>query len=66
MILPIQYLRGVAALLVVLHHAREQLPGLGSLVQWTFGTSGVDLFFVISGFIMMVTAQDSAMKPLQF
>lgn len=65
-ILPIQYLRGVAALAVVWHHARGQLPGLEALFPWDFGTSGVDLFFVISGFIMVVTTIGSGMRPQQF
>ncbi len=65
-ILPIQYLRGVAALMVVWHHARTQLPGLEALFPWGFGTSGVDLFFVISGFIMVVTTADSDVGPWQF
>ena len=40
----IQVLRGVAAMAVVAHHA---FPGSASV-----GAAGVDLFFVISGFIM--------------
>jgi exopolysaccharide production protein ExoZ len=65
-ILPIQYLRGVAALMVVWHHAAGQIPGMSSHVPWVFGTSGVDLFFVISGFIMVVTTLDSHTRPLEF
>lgn len=63
---PIQYLRGIAALMVVWHHAREQLPGLQQIVAWNFGTSGVDLFFVISGFIMVVTTVGTGINPWQF
>lgn len=65
-ILPIQYLRGVAALMVVWHHAAGQVPGMSSLVPWAFGTSGVDLFFVISGFIMVVTTSGTGMGPGEF
>ncbi|HMC15501.1 MAG TPA: acyltransferase [Albitalea sp.] len=54
-IAPIQYLRGFAAMLVVWHHAQEQFPTLKALFNTQFGNSGVDLFFVISGFIMVVT-----------
>jgi exopolysaccharide production protein ExoZ len=65
-ILPIQYLRGIAALMVVWHHAAGQIPGMSALVPWEFGTSGVDLFFVISGFIMVVTTSDTAVRPVDF
>jgi peptidoglycan/LPS O-acetylase OafA/YrhL len=58
----LQILRGIAAMMVVFHHfclaVAEYHPsasilarsGLGSL-----GAAGVDLFFVISGFIMVLT-----------
>jgi exopolysaccharide production protein ExoZ len=65
-ILPIQYLRGVAALMVVWHHAAGQVNGMSSIVPWVFGTSGVDLFFVISGFIMVVTTSGSGIGPTEF
>jgi exopolysaccharide production protein ExoZ len=47
------YLRGVAALMVVVHHvvgvlSHETLPGH---FFWV-GASGVDIFFVLSGFLM--------------
>jgi len=51
MIEGIQYLRAIAALMVVGHHARHffgaSLPG-----WWDFGARGVDIFFVISGFVI--------------
>jgi len=54
----IQSLRFVAALLVVITHstfyASERL-GAGS-DTWHFGEVGVDIFFVISGFVMMISA----------
>ena len=57
---PIQYLRGIAAMMVVWHHSVELLGnGRG------FGASGVDLFFVISGFIMVV-ATDRGVSPGAF
>lgn len=55
----IQYLRAVAALLVVLHHATDK-AGMG----WVLGAAGVDIFFVISGFIMtLITGQATAPGP---
>lgn len=65
-ILPIQYLRGIAALMVVWFHARGQIPGVEELVGGTFGASGVDLFFAISGFIMVVTTSGTTLSPWEF
>lgn len=46
----IQYLRGIAALMVVVHHARHYFP---EGAAWAgLGSRGVDIFFVISGFVM--------------
>lgn len=67
----IQALRGFAALNVVLFHcvatgATYGLPAarLGSLDKW--GASGVDLFFVISGFVMVYTQHHNPKSALQF
>lgn len=46
----IHYLRAVAALMVVICHAK--LSTSGSDFWPTFGFAGVDIFFVISGFVM--------------
>lgn len=67
----IQALRGFAALNVVLFHcvttgATYGLPAasLGALDRW--GASGVDLFFVISGFVMVYTQHHNPKSALQF
>src|SRR6056297_2155052 len=66
----IQALRGIAAVLVMLSHLHgvetrysEEAPILSS--AWIFGVSGVDLFFVISGFIMVWVAGDLAANGRQ-
>jgi exopolysaccharide production protein ExoZ len=66
----IQALRGLAAVLVTLSHLHgietrysEEAPILSS--AWMFGVSGVDLFFVISGFIMVWVAGDIAASGRQ-
>ncbi len=67
MIRNIQALRAVAALAVVWHHLQTQMnlylgiPHLGY-----FGRAGVDVFFVISGFIMFHTTQERARTTSEF
>lgn len=54
----IQYLRGLAAIMVIVAHASEQFAGVGGRwleVVHDAGWAGVDLFFVISGFVMTYT-----------
>ena len=52
----IQCLRGIAASMVVLHHLQNQTQRLGlPYVPADVLQAGVDIFFVISGFIMWVT-----------
>lgn len=49
----LQYLRAVAALMVVFHHSRAPHGWTQNPFEnWTIGEAGVDLFFVLSGFIM--------------
>ncbi|MFL6718619.1 MAG: acyltransferase family protein [Burkholderiaceae bacterium] len=50
----VQYLRGIAAMMVVFHHARHEFGGAMSVV---FGARGVEIFFVISGLVMMYSTQ---------
>ena len=66
----IQGLRGVAVLLVVLLHIYSfELrfsPNAGLFGSWIcFGNSGVDFFFLISGFVMVHTTSEKT-KPLEF
>lgn len=52
----LQALRGVAALLVVLFHLAPHAGWLGKhLFKWGF--LGVDVFFVISGFVVVITSE---------
>lgn len=48
--LGIQYLRGIAAMMVVLYHICESHG-----VNFTVGSAGVDIFFIISGFVMWIS-----------
>lgn len=63
-IISIQYLRGIAASVVVLQHASTSMPD--SPFSLGFGGWGVDLFFVISGFIMFHTTADDRTGPGEF
>jgi peptidoglycan/LPS O-acetylase OafA/YrhL len=54
MIISIQYLRGLAAVMVLLHHTAFKLDkfSINPLDWMTAGDIGVDIFFIISGFVM--------------
>lgn len=58
----IQYLRGVAALMVVAWHALGQMSASGPMIL----QSGIEVFFIISGFIMWTISADDAGGPLVF
>ncbi|HZD90788.1 MAG TPA: acyltransferase [Pseudolabrys sp.] len=68
-ILGIEVCRGVAAILVILYHVSRHVdsaykaPLLKSVLQ--FGHAGVDLFFVISGFIILYVHYDDVGNPKQ-
>jgi exopolysaccharide production protein ExoZ len=57
----VQYLRAAAALGVLVFHAAERSGG-----HFVIGAAGVDVFFVISGFIMWVISQKRPVTPLRF
>jgi exopolysaccharide production protein ExoZ len=63
-LLGLQYLRAVAALMVAYYHTRIQVPALtpylqaGGVIDTDRLSFGVDIFFVLSGFVMMITSQD--------
>ncbi|MFD1107080.1 acyltransferase family protein [Sphingobium olei] len=63
----IQYLRGAAALLVVIFHLEAPLEQMGYGGAWPIGLSaGVDIFFVISGFVMWTSTIGRPATPAQF
>lgn len=63
----IQHLRALAALLVVFHHVNNKAMGLyAAKNSLSFGMAGVDIFFVISGFIMLYITRDRILSPLDF
>lgn len=57
----IQALRALAALSVVLYHACQWANA-----GFAIGAAGVDIFFVISGFVMWTTIQDPGLTPGRF
>ena len=63
----VQILRGIAALLVVFHHyigtSVERGFAIGGLERAAIGNAGVDIFFVISGFIMEYAISARAYRP---
>ena len=66
----IQALRALAAWAVVLHHyfLIFKVESLDSVLQRVFlqqGAAGVDVFFVISGFVMAITTNSRA-APREF
>lgn len=65
----VQILRGVAALLVAVFHVTllySQANGAIWGWGWVFGAVGVDLFFIISGFVMAFTMAKYERKPGEF
>lgn len=64
-VLSIQYLRAVAALAVVFYHGALAIDRSD---DWPFNvlTAGVDVFFVISGFIMWMTTCTRPISTVEF
>jgi exopolysaccharide production protein ExoZ len=69
MLYNVQYLRFIAAGMVLLHHTLESIarywPGSGDR-QFVAGAAGVDIFFAISGFIMVFITEKKERSPLDF
>ncbi|HEY0123261.1 MAG TPA: acyltransferase [Rhizobium sp.] len=69
MLVQLQYLRAIAALMVVYFHSVLQVakvdPGLQTVFR-QFGETGVDIFFVLSGFVMWLTTAGREVRPLEF
>lgn len=70
MIYNIQILRGVAALLVVLYHIVLYLDSkeiiLNAYKIFLFGDIGVDIFFIVSGFIISRTINNKNKSAIDF
>lgn len=69
LVVSIQYLRGLAAMMVVYHHSVRKVLEMNpdSIIPYSgFGNAGVDIFFVISGFIMWVTTVSKTQSPAHF
>ncbi len=63
----IQYLRAAAAIAVVLAHGSTSLLGNDqAIIPLESGGKGVDLFFVISGFIMFYTTDTKPISAAEF
>jgi exopolysaccharide production protein ExoZ len=67
MLYNLQYLRFIAASLVLLHHIFQfAIRFQVDAPQFEAGAAGVDLFFVISGFIMVFITEKKQRTPLAF
>ena len=58
-------LRGIAALLVVLYHGERRFEETAGFALFEAGRFGVDIFFVISGFVMVIATAGPS-QPIDF
>lgn len=67
-VVSIQYLRGLSALAVALFHTSVNLPSFAwpGFLGREFGDAGIDVFFVISGFVMLYVSHETAASPANF
>lgn len=65
-VLSVQYLRGVAAFSVLATHALQWPLGVPNMGLLKTGRFGVEVFFVISGFIITMIAGDGRFDPKDF
>lgn len=71
MLVSVQALRAFAAWLVVFHHFMQvffnfEANNLAGHLLSTRGQMGVDIFFVISGFVIYITTANGSIKTLRF
>lgn len=68
MIANLQALRAIAAIGVVLYHIGDHKPSVLPWFSWAsqLGAAGVDVFFVLSGFIMVFTTKRETTTPADF
>jgi exopolysaccharide production protein ExoZ len=63
----VHYLRGAAAIMVVVFHIFSNVPFMQpDLAKTLWLRGGVDIFFVISGFVMVQSTTGRSVKALQF
>ena len=62
----LQGLRGIAVLAVVLYHCKPRLEGTWLYAPALWGWAGVNLFFVLSGFLITSILLESRGKPHYF
>lgn len=67
MIYNLQFLRALAAAMVVAHHLREGLAqALPQAETFVIGAAGVDIFFVLSGVVITIAMQQHNRTPAAF